>query len=155
MNRKTLFAVSTLLLLTLLTFNLMAGSPAEAAPAAAPAAAITPVASVNLSTGGARVATFFDAESITADTRRCFDLSAYETIDLQYVLDITASQTVTLKLQNSNDNTNFSDGATAASAIDADGNAMAQYALFGRYNCIYADVTTANAVVVTVIGVAK
>lgn len=158
MNRKNIVAVAVMgaLAIAMLLLITLTGAPASAAPGAAPAAAVTPVASVNArGPETARVLTFFNAEVVTVDTRRCFDASMFETLDFQYVIDETLINTVTLKIQHSNDNATYTDGATTASAVTADGNGMAQYALFGRWNCIHADVGTANPITITAIGVAK
>jgi hypothetical protein len=142
-------AMAATLFLALLV-SLPANRPAPAT--AAPAAAVTPVASANLSDASPRVASFFDARAITADTRACFDLAAYELLDLQYVIDQGTTNTTTLKIQHSNDNVNFTDGATAVSANTADASALAQHALFGRYNCVYADVANTNTITITAMG---
>ena len=54
-------------------------------------------------------------------------------VDLQWLIDQTAVNTVTLKLQFSNDSTNWIDGATFVTNNAADAGDMQQYAVFGRY----------------------
>lgn len=50
---------------------------------------------------------------------------------------------------------NTKHGATIVSANAADADALAQFAVYGRYTNVYADVTNTNPVTITVIGVAK
>lgn len=128
------------------------------APQAPPvqAAVITPVAQTGRD--GSRLATFFDVRAITADTRVCFDLADFEIMDLQYQVDATDANTTTVKVQQTNiDPTSgpFNDGVTVATVVSTDANTMLQTGLFGRWNCVYADVTNTNPVTLTIIGVAK
>lgn len=120
---------------------------------AAPAAAITPVTYSGQSSQSTKV-TFFNG-NIAADTRTCFDLSNYNKMDLQWVIDQGTVNTTTIKLQWSNDNVNFEDSATVASANTSDTHSGQQYVLAGQYNCIYADVTNSNALGLKILGVAK
>jgi len=79
-------------------------------------------------------------------------------MDLQWGIDqtlLTTMNTTTLKLQFSNDGVNWIDGASFVSANVADANDMQQYAIFGRYARVYADVSNTNPLTLTVIGVAK
>ncbi len=103
---------------------------------------------------------FFNAKPLTEDTRSsCFELPEYSIIDLQWLIDQTivntTANTITLKLQYSNDNINYVDGAAFVSANAADAGDMQQYNLFGRHTCIYADVSNTQTVTVTVIGTVK
>ncbi len=103
---------------------------------------------------------FFNAKPLAADTRSsCFEVPEYSAIDLQWLIDQTivdtTANTITLKLQYSNDNLNYVDGASFVSANVADAGDMQQYNLFGRYTCIYADVSNTQTVTVTVIGTVK
>ena len=156
MKRENILAIAGALVLVLaLLLSMSTGAPSTVT-AAPPAAQITPAASVNLSASDARTASFFNAEPITEDTRRCFDLAAYELLDVQYVVDQgTVTNTITLSLQHSNDNATFETGPALLSSSSADADAMTQRAIFGRYNCVFADVANSTAVTVTVIGVAK
>jgi hypothetical protein len=138
----------TLLVLFVLAF----GAPtSQAAPLAAP----TPVA-ITPKNAAPEFPVFFKAKALTADTRStCFEVPDYAAIDLMTIIDQTDGNTVTLKLQHSNDNINFADGLTAVAANDADATAMQQFLIYGRWTCIYADVTSTNTVTVTVQGVVK
>ena len=120
------------------------------------AAIITPV--VNVGRDGSRIATFFHGEAITQDTRVCFDLADMEIMDLQYQVDATDANTATVSLQQTNiDPTDgpFNAAQTVATVISTDANAFSQVGLFGRWNCIFADVTTSDPITFTIIGVAK
>lgn len=133
-----------------------------AAPNGAPvqAAIITPVVQTGRGPETARMAEYFAARVITADTRICFDLAGYETMDLQYAVDATASNATTVTLQQTNINPTsgpFNSGNVIATvpATPADADAMSQVPLFGRWNCMFVDVTNSSPVTITVIGVAK
>ena len=128
----------------------MGAGPALAAPQAIP----TPV-SVTPGNGAPQVATFWRAAPLTASGAGTEAIIAGEKVDLQWVIDQTAVNTVTLKLQFSNDSTNWVDGATFVTSNAADAGDMQQYAVFGRYLRAYATVTNSNPVTVTVIGVVK
>lgn len=130
---------------------LVAFSPV-AHTSAAPAAAVTPVAvkdQIVGTVGGAM--RFFNTVAVTEDTRICQDLSAYRIADIQYVIDQNTTNTVTLKLQHSNNNSNFTDGQNLVAANAADANALNRYDLYGKYNCVYADVANSNSLTLTVI----
>ena len=124
----------------------------SAAPSAAPP---TPVASINQG-DNARIMNWWLSQPLTADTRICQIAGLHEFADIQYVIDqATATNTLTLTLQYSNDNTNFTSGANIVAGNTADADNLAQWALFGQYGCIYADVVNTNTVTVTVIGLGK
>ena len=102
--------------------------------------------------------TFFDADTtVTTENSPGFQLAAYEFMDVQFVVDQTGSpaNTTTLKIQWSNDNTNWSDGPNivASNAADADG--MVQVANLGRYTRINKTVAGTNTMTWTVKAVAK
>lgn len=143
-------------LLVLLALSIGVPTSGTAAPAAIP----TPVAITRPGNGVApEYPIFFNTAVLTADTRSsCFEVPEYSAVDLQYLVDQTLATTVnttTLKLQFSNDLVTFTDGATVASANVADGSDMLQLAIFGRYTCVYADVSNTNPITWTVIGVVK
>lgn len=119
----------------------------------APVAQITPVAVTNPLNGGTLPAPmrYFNTVAITADTRICQDLSAYRVADIQYVIDQGTTNTVTLRLQHSNDNSNFTNGQALVTNNTADGNALNRYDLYGRWNCVFADVSNSNSLTVTVL----
>ncbi len=100
---------------------------------------------------------FFDSQVITADGgSTVFVLPKYEALDIMYVIDQpTSVNTCTLKLEHSNDATNWTDGLTIVDANAADADGLNQFTNFGIYTRVYADVTNTNELTVTVIGVAK
>lgn len=100
--------------------------------------------------------TFFSAKSITSDTRECLDMRNFSAADISYVIDEGTTNTITLKLQFSNDNVHFYDSAqTVVAAATTDSDGFQRYLLFGRFVCIYADVSNTNAVVITAIAQGK
>lgn len=150
MNKRFVVLCAGLLMFVMLTsLYVLPASPVDAAPVAA----ITPVTYSGQSSQSSKV-TFFNG-NIAADTRACVDLSNYSKIDLQWVIDQGTVNTTTVKLQWSNDNVNFEDSATVASANAADTHSGQQYVLAGQYNCVYADVTNSNALGLKILGVAK
>lgn len=126
---------------------------------AAPAAAITPVSFSGQSGDNAKVV-FFNG-NIAADTRVCHDLSNYNKLDLQYVIDQGTVNTTTLSLQWSNDHNpstntgNYLAQATIVSANAADASGGNQFLTAGQYMCVLADVANSNALGLKVLGVAK
>ena len=125
---------------------------------AAPSAAPTPV-SVNHAGTFADVPVFWSTQVVTADGGSSLqNIQNHQVVDLQWGIDqtlLTTMNTTTLKLQFSNDGVNWIDGASFVSANVADANDMQQYAIFGRYARVYADVSNTNPLTLTVIGVAK
>ncbi len=126
----------------------------------AQAAVITPVAQT--ARGDARYLTFFDAEAITADTRRCFDVMDHEILQLQYGVDATLANTSTITLQQTNDDPNvtsptpvYNAAQAIATVISADASTFSDVGLFFRWNCINVDVTNSNPIVFNIKGVAK
>jgi hypothetical protein len=151
--RTKSIAWTVIVAVTLLAiFALSFGAPSsQAAPLAAP----TPVA-ITPKNAAPEFPVFFNAKALTADTRSsCFEVPDYAAIDLMTIIDQGTTNTVTLKLQHSNDNINFADGLTAVAANEADATAMQQFLIYGRWTCIYADVINTNTVTVTVQGVVK
>ena len=150
MKNKFIPFVAGMLLFALLAglYLLPAGQNTGVALAAA-----TPV-SYGATVGTNSKVTFFNG-NVTADTRVCFDLSNYNKVDLQWIIDQGTVNTTTLKLQWSNDNLNYEDTATVASANTADTHSGQQYNLFGQHNCVLADVANSNALGLKIFGVAK
>jgi hypothetical protein len=99
---------------------------------------------------------FYRSVAVTADGRgQIYNLSAYNILDVQYVIDQGTTNTITLKVQYSCDGVNWSDGPTIASAKAADTSDILQVNNYCRYTNIYADVANTNPVTITVVGVAK
>lgn len=124
--------------------------PVQAAPPAAP----TPVAIDSRDL--ARVMNWMLSEVVITHTRSCQIAGVHEVADIQYVIDqATATNTITLTLQYSNDQSHFTDGPALVVSNTVDADSLAQYAVFGQYACIYATVANTNPVTVTVIGLGK
>jgi len=156
MNHRNKVASAILVLAVLaVAFILAIPSDGTNRANAAPQAIVTPVASVNLQSGTARVYEFFDAEVLTADKRTCFEASAYEIVDFQHVIDVGTVNTTTLTIQHTNDLITFDNGPVPASAVVADEDALVQHAVFGRYTCVNADLTITSPITITAIGVFK
>lgn len=155
---KSKFSTSALLIVGLVVALLVSinGVPrVSAAPAAGPLAVPTPVVSSRAGRNWTPV-TFLNGVAVTADTRTgCAETAAYDLLDLQYSIDQGTTNTVTLKLQFTNDEVVFVDGLTIASANTSDIDNLLQFQTFGRYTCIYVDVTNSNPLTVTLKGIAK
>ena len=153
-NTLVMAGAFALVLVAALIFSMSSVAPDTAM--AAPAPAPTPV-SVSDSGGNNALVTFWSGEALTATGASSVqNVMDFERVDLQTTIDQgTTPNTVTLKLQFSNDGTNWIDGATVVTANVADAGAMQQYALFGRYARLYATAGNSESVTVTAIGVAK
>ena len=153
-NSLVMAGAFALVLVAALIFSMSSVSPDTAM--AAPAPAPTPVSATD-SGGNNAVVTFWSGEALTATGASSVqNVMDFERVDLQTTIDQgTTPNTVTLKLQFSNDGTNWIDGATVVSANVADAGSMQQYALFGRYARLYATAGNSESVTVTAIGVAK
>ena len=148
--RKGLIAVVAGFALLMLAVGILSGPIEEASADTVP----TP-ASVN-SSSSALYVPFWSATTKTADAgSNSYQLMTYEFLDIQWVIDQGTVNTTTLKVQYSNDDSNWSDGPNlvANNAADADG--MVQVANLGRYTRIYADVTNSNTITFTVKAIAK
>ena len=124
-----------------------------------PLAAPTPV-SVTGNTGRGQAAVLWQAKVITEDTATgAMDILNYSKADIQWLVDQTvvagAANTTTVKLQFSNNGTNWIDGINAVATNSADAGDMQQFAVFGRYVRLYADVTNSNPVTWTLAVAAK
>ena len=153
-NTLVMAGAFALVLVAALIFSMSSVAPDTAM--AAPAPAPTPVSATD-SGGNNAVVTFWSGEALTATGASSVqNVMDFERVDLQTTIDQgTTPNTVTLKLQFSNDNTNWVDGATVVTANVADAGAMQQYAVFGRYARLYATAGNSESVTVTAIGVAK
>jgi len=146
------FAAVALLLALLIPMSM--GFEASAAPAAAP----TPVA-VNVYPAGSAdwaMASFWPGTAITADGRsNCVEAAGYSIADIQYNIDQGTTNTTTLTLQFTNDKVTYNDGVNVVASNAADASDLQPFGLYGRWVCLYADVTNSSAVTVTAIGVLK
>jgi hypothetical protein len=155
MNTRTGFVgLAVVMLVGLFALMTLSTPGAQAGPLAAP----TPVAGTY--TGGtlARSVTLYDSTVTTSTAFGGNGVSVLtgDRIDLQYVIDQpTSVNTMTLKLQFSNDLVNWIDGATIVTDNAADANVMQQYAVFGNYARINIAGANTNEATVKVIGVLK
>lgn len=122
---------------------------------AAPAAAPTPVASGFSAKAPTELTWLADVATTADGGSTALNVAGWQVADIQYNIDQTDVNTVTLKLQFSNDNANWTDGATLVTDNAADASVLSQQAIFGKWARIYSDVTNTNPVTVTVIGILK
>jgi hypothetical protein len=114
------------------------------------AAIPTPVGA--LVTGGEyTMVPYFGAKVMTESQASTSRLTArYSAADIQSVVDVGSSQTITCKLQWSNDDTNWTDGINVFADKTADFNDLVQTEMFGQRSRITCTLTTANPVTVTI-----
>ena len=153
--KRGLIVFAALLFITLfgLTLTFGVSAPVTAAPAAAP----TPL-SVTYSPGTSTLQTIWSSEVITADgCSDLFEIRDVELIDLQWWIDVGEVNTTTLTLRFTNENSteHLVTGIAVASAVVADETNLQQHPLFGRYACLYADVTTSDPITITALGKSK
>lgn len=148
-----------LMIFTALALLVLSWAFVSPSPRPVQAAVITPV--TQTARDGSRVAEFFVTRAITEDTRVCFDLAEFEVMDLQYksiAASGALSNPTTITTQQTNiDPTSgpFNAGSAVATVQATSADTMFQTPLFGRWNCVYANVTNSNPVTLTIIGVAK
>lgn len=154
MKASKILIVAATMLLLFVSFMLRPMPRAEAAPGAAP----TPISLANNAGNSSRISQWFLNKTIVTDTRStCFENGDKNLTDLQWAVDQSASlpNTLTLKLQATNDMSHFVDLVTLVNASAADVTNMQQYAIFGRFQCLYADVVNTRVVTITGIGANK
>lgn len=143
------------LLAVLLVAVLLAGSALQS-PDVARAAAPTPVSGSNTGSTRSGKLDFFDTVVITEDTRSTlYALSGYDLVDVQWGIDMSDTNTTTLKLQFSIDGRTWTDGVSIAASKAADDTGLNQFNNFGRYTAVYADVENTEPITLTVYGLAK
>jgi len=139
-------------MLLLLVFGMVVQPRAQAAPLPAP----TPVSSDATAAGKNPVVTFWKAKALTANgASNVIELPDMERMDLQWVVDVGTVNTTTIKLQYSNDGTNWVDGVNVEASIAADKNNLQQFNNFGRYTRLYATLTNSSPITITAIAVGK
>jgi len=148
-----------LLLAAMLLMVLMIIASQYTNPAPVGATAFTtPAAVPAMSTDNAKDPFYFWNSFPLTATGACtytYHLQNYEVLDLQFIADATTANTTTVKLQYSNDNTNWADGATVFQNTGSDQNDIVQRYNVGAYTRLYATVTNSNPLTLTVIGIAK
>ncbi len=119
------------------------------------AAAPTPVSITQPVGLSPQLYTLFSGTAITASAQgSCWELGKWAVADVQSIIDVSDTQTVTVKIQYSNNGTSLVDGMNLATG-SADASTFVQAPLFGRYACAYATLGTAAPVTVTVTAWAK
>lgn len=125
----------------------------EAAPPAIPTPASVTYSADNTGT----VSKFWaDNTPLTASGgSTALQLGQAEALDIQYVIDQHATDvnTVTLKLQYSNDGTNWTDGVNVVASNAADATNLLQFNNFGAYTRLYATVSNTYPVTMTNVSV--
>lgn len=134
-------------LLSVMTDNRPFAYAREAgAPVNAPLWAVTPVAVENPITGQIGNVVPLVTAAITADARVCRDFRGASVLDIQTVVEWASTpDTVTIKLEHSNDNTNYVDGPIVASTVVANGDYLNRYDHYGVYTCANIDVANPSA----------
>jgi hypothetical protein len=153
--KSGLVALAVVILLFAALLGVLYDGPAQVT--AAPPAAPTP-ATVTYSPGTHTLQTFYDAEAITEDgCSALFEIADVELVDLHWIVDVGDVNTTTLTLRFSNENsvTNLVTGINVAASIAADQTNLQQFPLFGRYACLYADVTNTSPITITALGKSK
>lgn len=135
------------LLITLVAIGSLVGI-GQAAPPAAP----TPLADFLMPAVPARAFNLQTVTAITADANTAgVDVLGLGALDIQYVIDHVPSgevQTTTLRVQYSNDNSNWAEGAILTTSSVADGTDITRVPVFGRFIRINKNVS-ANSIAIT------
>ena len=150
MRKHIAIAITIGALLLAVLFGAMNSGGGTPALAAAP----TPVSITQPVGLEPQLYTLFSGVVTTSTQGTCRELGKWAVADIQTVIDVSSTQTVTLKIQYSNDGVNLVDGANIVAA-SADTNTLTQLPLFARYACAYATLGSTNTVTVTVTGWAK
>lgn len=151
-SNKLILTIAAVMVVAMVFFSAFASVPsAQAGPMAAPTPAVS-----GYSAKPASELTWLAGVATTADGgSTALNVASWQATDIQYVIDQGTTNTVTLKLQFSNDNVNWTDGATLVTDNAADASVLSQAAVFGKWARVYADVANSNPVTVTVIGIMK
>ena len=119
------------------------------------AAAPTPVSITQPVGLNPQLYTLFSGTAITASAQgQCWELGKWAVADVQSIIDVSDTQTVTVKIQYSNNGTSLVDGMNLATG-SADASTFVQAPLFGRYACAYVTLDTSAPVTVNVTAWAK
>lgn len=147
--RYVVLAVAVPVILLMFLAMVMPNSSVQSAPYAAP----TPLAIDNVS--GYKTETLFSGVITSSTNSAPIEIASFGKADVQYVIDVTDQQTVTITPAYSNDRVNYTSGVALASAQSADTSGLIQYPLFGAYMRIGVTLGMANPVTVTVTSVMK
>lgn len=145
-NLITIFATLCLIAVVAVMAMLDTRPSVYAAPSNAPLWAITPVGVENPVTGGVGNIVPMVTAAVTADGRVCKDMREWTQYDVQTVVEWASTpDTITLKLQHSNDNTNFTDGPNLVATVVANTSALNRYDNYGAFTCVYFDIANPSA----------
>lgn len=148
--RKSLIAVVAGMALLMLAVGILTGPIQEASADTVP----TPAA--HNPSSSALYVPFWSASAKTASAgSNSYQLMTYELLDVQWIIDQGTTNTATLTIQWSNDNTNWSDGPALVSNNVADADGMVQVSNLGRYTRVYATLGNSNPITLTVKAIAK
>ncbi len=132
-------------------------APASHAPAiAAPPAAPTPITAPAVS-NARQLFTPATSKVIAADYNTdAMEISTYSWADFEYITDQgTATNTITLTVQFSNDKSNWVNGPNLLANSSTDASDLTRLPTFGQYMRVSADVANTNSVTVTLSALAR
>ena len=119
------------------------------------AAAPTPVSITQPVGLNPQLYTLYSGTAVTASAQgTCWELGKWAVADVQTKIDVSDTQTVTVKIQYRNNGTDLVDGANVATG-SADATTLYQAPLFGRFACAYVTLGTSAPVTVSVSAWAK
>ena len=151
MRKHIAIAVTIGALLLAALFGVMVGGGGTTALAAPP----TPVSITQPVGLNPQLYTLFSGTAITQSAQgTCWELGKWAVADVQSIIDVSDTQTVTIKIQYSNNGTSLVDGMNLATG-SADASTFVQAPLFGRYACAYITLGTSAPVTVGVTAWAK
>ena len=157
-SKRTFVPILITAFTILLGLGVLMGGLAPERVSAAPPAAPTPVASLNLASGWSGDLIWYDETVVVTGTAygsAPINIANFELADVQYVIDQGTTNTVTLTLQLSNNGVDWVTGTTLVAANAADASVLSQVPLFGKFARVLVDATNTNPLTVTVIGVGK
>lgn len=148
--RNSLIAVTAGIAVLMLAVGILAG------PVADVSADTVPTPAAHNPSSSALYVPFWSASAKAASVGSSgYQLMTYELLDIQWIIDQGTTNTATLKLQYSNDNSNWSDGPALVTNNVADADGMVQASNLGRYTRVYATLGNTNTITLTVKAVAK
>jgi hypothetical protein len=150
---RAIMALSFLAILIALAGVWTAGTPTQAAPPAAP----TPLANfLQSAVSPAHPFSFQTTTALAADTNTAgVDVLPLGAVDIQYIVDQGTTNTLTMTVQYSNDNTNWASGLALVSSNTADGTDITRVPVMGRWMRINQDLTNTNTITITLLAVGR
>lgn len=115
-------------------------------PANAPMWAVTPANSHGPIKGDVGALVPIVTAAVTADGRACRDTREWSNMDIQTVIEWASTpDTLTLKIEHSNDNANYVDGPQLAATVVANADYLNRYDTFGAFTCVSWDIANPSA----------